>query len=96
MFGSIKIPYDFQPWGEYDISFNQNGLNAIKSSSGLFVVGGSFNQWLQMDQDTAYMHPEDGAWGLSLQFTTPVPEPETYSMLIAGIGLITIAKRRRI
>ena len=31
-----------------------------------------------------------------LSFTTPVPEPETYAMLLAGLGMIgAVAKRRR-
>ncbi len=31
----------------------------------------------------------------SLSFTTPVPEPETYAMLLAGLGLLGVAGRRR-
>jgi hypothetical protein len=27
--------------------------------------------------------------------TTPVPEPETYSMMLAGLGLLGFAARRR-
>lgn len=32
---------------------------------------------------------------VEVQFTTPVPEPETYAMLIAGLGLLGFAARRR-
>lgn len=95
VFGSIKLPYDFEPQTNYDISLNQDGLNALKSSSGIFAVGGSFNQWLQMDLDTAYLHPEDGEWGLYLQFATPVPEADTFSMFLAGLGLFAAMARRR-
>jgi PEP-CTERM motif len=31
----------------------------------------------------------------SLQFTTPVPEPETYAMLLAGLGFLGFTTRRR-
>lgn len=30
-----------------------------------------------------------------ITFTTPVPEPETYAMLLAGLGLLGFAARRR-
>ena len=32
---------------------------------------------------------------LSIGQTAPVPEPETYAMLLAGLGLLGLAKRRR-
>ena len=31
----------------------------------------------------------------NLTFTTPIPEPETYAMLLAGLGLLGFAARRR-
>ena len=33
---------------------------------------------------------------LSTGSTPPVPEPETYAMLLAGLGVVTIAARRRV
>lgn len=41
-------------------------------------------------QATKFM-PEDSAWYIS-----PVPEPETYAMLLIGLGLLSFAARRRI
>lgn len=32
---------------------------------------------------------------LALSVTTPIPEPETYAMLLAGLGLLGFAARRR-
>ena len=31
----------------------------------------------------------------NLTFATPVPEPETYMMLLAGLGVIGVIARRR-
>ena len=32
---------------------------------------------------------------LTVEFTTPVPEPATYAMLLAGLGLLWFEARRR-
>jgi hypothetical protein len=37
----------------------------------------------------------DEGWGVNSLTVTAVPEPETYAMLIAGLGLLGIAARRR-
>jgi PEP-CTERM motif len=38
---------------------------------------------------------QDEAWGIQSASVTAVPEPETYAMLLAGLGLMgTIARRR--
>jgi hypothetical protein len=41
-----------------------------------------------------------GAYGsqdiLSWSFTSPVPEPETYAMMLVGLGLVSGSARRRI
>ncbi|MFD0913869.1 PEP-CTERM sorting domain-containing protein [Methylophilus luteus] len=93
-FGSMKLPYNSEIHIPYEISFNQVGLSSIKSASGLFAIGGSFNQWLDGEYDTANLFPNDGGWALYLQFATPVPEAETYSMLLAGLGFIAAIVRR--
>jgi hypothetical protein len=36
------------------------------------------------------------AWAVRSGDVAPVPEPETYAMLLAGLGLLGVAKRRRI
>ncbi|WP_292996568.1 FxDxF family PEP-CTERM protein [Nitrosomonas sp.] len=38
--------------------------------------------------------PEDGIF-LTSAILTPVPEPETYAMLLAGLGLLGFVVRRR-
>jgi hypothetical protein len=37
-----------------------------------------------------------GYFGGSDQISTPVPEPETYAMLLAGLGLVGFAARRKL
>ena len=38
--------------------------------------------------------PEDGIF-LTSAILTPVPEPESYAMLLAGLGLLEFMERRR-
>lgn len=33
--------------------------------------------------------------GYFVEFSAPVPEPETYALLLAGLGLVSVAARRR-
>ncbi|SNX60221.1 PEP-CTERM protein-sorting domain-containing protein [Nitrosomonas ureae] len=40
-------------------------------------------------------HPLDGPRGLLLVPVTPVPEPSTYVMLLAGLGLLGFVVHRR-
>ena len=36
-----------------------------------------------------------GPYGITAQLTSPIPEPETYAMLLAGLGLMGFVARRR-
>jgi hypothetical protein len=36
-----------------------------------------------------------GMMKVTYDFAAPIPEPETYAMLLAGLGLLGIAARRR-
>jgi hypothetical protein len=36
----------------------------------------------------------DNDWSATYTPTTPIPEPETYAMLLAGLGLLVFARRR--
>ena len=42
--------------------------------------------------DSALDNPSNASWSL---VAAPVPEPETHAMLLAGLGLIGVAARRR-
>jgi hypothetical protein len=57
------------------------------------------NAYLSTTPGTGWQLPFNGNGFLSLQYnavTAPVPEPESYAMLLAGLGLMgTIARRRR-
>lgn len=46
---------------------------------------------LQADGDNEI----NGIMGLRADFTPNVPEPETYAMMLAGLGLLSLAARRR-
>lgn len=38
---------------------------------------------------------DDEGWGIGRYLVTAVPEPETYAMLLAGLGIVGIMARRR-
>lgn len=65
-----------------------------QDSSG-FGIG---NAYLSTIPGQGWQLPFGGSGFLSLQYTaitTPVPEPETYAMLLAGLGLMGAISRRR-
>jgi Lectin C-type domain/PEP-CTERM motif len=49
-------------------------------------------QWNDLDNLNGYAGPKYGVVELT---TSPVPEPETYAMMLAGLGLLAVARRKQ-
>ena len=77
-----------------DISLNSNGLAYINSNLGKSITfAGSGN--LESAQFFGYLFTQGKPAVLSLTSVNPVSEPETYALLLAGLGLISAAVKRR-
>ena len=93
------------------VTLNQNGVNpgtVIGWHGGTTTITGlKFNLLAGVNTFTfSYSAPgwrnyggqplSDEGWGIKSAMVTAVPEPETYAMMLAGLGLIgTIARRRK-
>lgn len=91
-YGSLIMPDYHNPY----VNFNTIGLNAIKSSSGLFAIGGSLNIVTEQGTNESRLWTDEGdGYYIQLTFATPVPEADSYSMLLAGLVLVGVLSRRR-
>ena len=92
------------------VLFNFIGVGgSVQGAANGATLEGTFlipNQKVQLNSLTISGHLFGGQYGQDFQFvsnarinqpmiTTPVPEPETYAMLLAGLGLLGFAARRR-
>jgi hypothetical protein len=87
-------------YDNFEVSFNQAGVNAAKAATGLFAIGGSLTS---QTSGIAWMFADNGnvnaplSYGLRLTFSdsvTAVPEPDNFALLIAGIGILSLVARR--
>ena len=90
--------------GRYDnlvMAFNQSGLNAAKATTGLFAFGGAITS---QTGGVAFLFGDNEnpsspfSYGLRLTFSetvTAVPEADSYAMLLAGLGMVSLVARRR-
>lgn len=70
-------------------------ISIFDGSSGASLFTSSSGDWSQMMGPSAFTVMGANASGGNWTVTTPVPEPETYAMLLAGLGLLGFAARRR-
>lgn len=92
---------------EYGVGRNTNvwtGSNTDGTGAGTNVLGNttvanwgesvlSSSAWISRGTQSTSVNYS--LYALSETLTVPVPEPETYAMLLAGLGLVGVAVRRR-
>ncbi len=77
----------------FDLFTAQTILGSFSSQS--FATLSNPNLFWRIDYLTDYVGTTDVVRLSVAQTVTPVPEPETYAMLLAGLGLLGFAGRRR-
>lgn len=82
----LDQPYELTSWYIYGFGFFGNG-------SGAPISFGSDRMWAGGIQGGTALYAASAS--VTRTLAAPVPEPETYAMLAAGLGLIGFASRRR-
>ncbi len=93
--------------GSISFDFTETfGANAGNNSGNRLTSGESVNWFTNFTNPTNFVVPEfalhvqsigsngDSGW-YTPAVTTPIPEPQTYAMLLAGLGMLGFAVRRR-
>jgi hypothetical protein len=87
--------------GSYDATFDlslNSSYNAAFITANGGTVSGAFNALVAgLDAGRAYfnVHTTTFPGGEIRGLLAPVPEPETYALLLGGLGLLALATRRR-
>jgi len=87
--------------GELGAGFTLAQLNSLDSQAKTWVDAANLTTWTDIHNVRVLnLLKQDGAGNYTLNsqdqlYITPVPEPETYAMLLAGLGLMGFVARRR-
>lgn len=94
---NLGLPYDpdtVRQRGDFSVSEGNpwSGLFLVKTDATAYTLGNKAIGYFQAGEEG-----QSPAGGFISGFvpTAPVPEPETYALMLAGLGLIGLAARRR-
>jgi len=77
-------------------TLNSTAISALNAAiGGSFAIGGHLTSIDMTGPTQESVFFNGNGQPVSLAFTLAVPEPETYAMLLAGLGLLGFAARRR-
>jgi hypothetical protein len=87
--GSYDMTFDMAQSGSYNGSFITNNGGTVGSAFNALVAG--------LDAGKAYLnvHTSSFPGGELRALLLPVPEPQTYALMLAGLGVLGWAARRR-
>jgi hypothetical protein len=75
--------------------YGTSDLSTLLSSYSFTFTADSALTRLQFADNSANTFSVDGVVDNVVVMTTPVPEPETYALMLAGLGVMTVVARRR-
>ncbi|MBA4143258.1 MAG: CHRD domain-containing protein [Nitrosospira sp.] len=89
MSGVYDHTFDMTLASSYNPAFVDDNGGTVDGAFGTLVAG--------LNSGTAYanIHTSEYPGGEIRGFLAPIPEPETYAMLLAGLGIISMVARRR-
>ena len=94
-FDENGMPRNFNVW---------TGSNTDGTDAGSFALGNERSVWAEstlssgawINRGTQYTTVSYSLYALSEPLSAPIPEPETYAMMLAGLSLVGFAARRRV
>ncbi len=78
-----------------ELRFNSLSNAVVADANNMLNFARSNNVILNLYQYTAYTSAGSGINSQKLLAVTPVPEPETYAMMLAGLGALGLMARRK-
>ena len=84
------VSYDLGYWGSGTPILNSSGTGLYGDGDvhGVIRLKGTYNS-------ISFTHTSELWHGYTVGITAAVPEPETYGLMLAGLGLLGVAARRR-